>query len=275
MTVKQIESNSSEVATHAETTHEWPHIPKIQWEQVYWPISNTNIATFAFFVIVLIFSIFANRALKKPTSKLKSAVLHLVWTLDSYMSDAFDDKKFTRSYFPLIWSFFIVILFWNLFWLIIDWAGSSISPTILSYLRPFNSDLNTTLVLASITVITFLWISLKHVWVWHTLKWYLFNFHWESISEKFINVFVWWLHLLSIPSTLASLSLRLFWNIFAWVVLIWVITYLWYFMSANFFEIWRIISIPFWFFEIFVAFIQAAVFMGLMISYFKQSKTHH
>jgi F0F1-type ATP synthase membrane subunit a len=135
--------------------------------------------------------------------------------------------------------------------------------------------LNTTLVLALITVITFLGISLKYVWVWKTLKWYIFNFTWTSFSEKIINVFVWWLHFLSIPSTIASLSLRLFGNIFAWVVLLWVIGYLWVFMSENFFEVWRVLSIPFWFFEIFVAFIQAIVFMGLMVSYFKQNKVHH
>ena len=276
MPEKQIEAiKQNETVTHTETKHEWPHIPKIQWEQVFGPISNTNIATFVFFVIVLIFSLIAKNALKSDKSRLKSAVLNLLWILDEYMSDSFGDKKFSRYFLPLIGWIFCIILFWNLFGLVIDWAWSSISPTILQYLRPFNSDLNTTLVLAIITVFTFLWISLKYSWVWNTLKWYLFNFHWETISEKIINVFVWWLHLLSVPSTLASLSMRLFWNIFAWVVLIWVITYLWHFMSANFFEIWRIISIPFWFFEIFVAFIQAAVFMGLMISYFKQSKTHH
>lgn len=260
---------------NTEVKHEWPHIPKIQGEQVYWPITNTNIATFMFLIIVLIFSIFVNRALKNEKSKLRSAVLNFVDILYKYMYDSLNDRKFTVAFFPLIWWIFIIILFWNLFWLIIDWLGSSISPTILTYLRPINSDLNTTLVLALITVITYLGISLKYVWVWKTIKWYLFNFTWETITEKLINVFVWWLHIVSIPSTMASLSLRLFGNIFAWIVLIWVIAYLWVFMSENFFEVWRILSLPFWFFELFVAFIQAAVFMWLMISYFKQNKSHH
>jgi F0F1-type ATP synthase membrane subunit a len=46
-------------------------------------------------------------------------------------------------------------------------------------------------------------------------------------------------------------------------------------MSASLFEVGRLISIPFWFFEVFVAFIQAAVFYMLMISYFNQSKESH
>ena len=45
--------------------------------------------------------------------------------------------------------------------LVIDWVGSSISPVVLEYLRPMHSDLNTTAVLASITVIMMLTVSVK------------------------------------------------------------------------------------------------------------------
>lgn len=257
------------------TEHAWPHIPKIQWETVYGPISNTNVASFLFLIIVLIFSIFAKKALQKENSKLKIAVLDFVSILDKNISDSFHDKKFSRAFFPLVAWFFIIILFGNLFWLLIDWAGGSISKDILLYLRPMNSDLNTTLVLWIITVVTFLGIAIKNSGAGSTAKWYIFNFSWHNLTEKCINVFVGWLHLVSVPSTIASLSLRLFGNIFAGVILIGVISYLWVLMSASFFEIWRIISIPFWFFEIFVAFIQAAVFLMLMISYFNQSRESH
>lgn len=255
--------------------HNWPHVPKLQWEQVYGPISNTTITTFLFLVIVLVFSIFAKLAIKKENSKLKTAVLNIVGFLDKYLLDSFNwDKKFSRAFFPLIAWFFIMILFWNLLWLIIDWFGGSVSPTILHYFRPIYSDLNTTLVLWIITVVTFIWISIKYSGTLKTTKWYLFNFHGASITEKCINVFVGWLHLIWIPSTIASLSLRLFGNIFAWIVLIWVITYLWATMTESFhlLETWRLLSIPFWFFEVFVAFIQSAVFAGLMIAYFNQNK---
>ncbi len=270
--MSEIQNNELETTTEE---HHWPHIPKIQWEQVYGAISNTNVATFVFFLLILIFSVFAKIALKKKDSKLKVGILNFVSFLDKNISDSFHDKKFSRAFFPLIAWFFIIILFWNLFWLIIDWLWASISSSFLVYLRPMNSDLNTTLVLWAITVVTFLGISFKYSWVWWTAKWYLFNFSGSNITEKIINVFVWWLHLVSVPSTIASLSLRLFGNIFAWVILIWVISYLWVLMSASLFEVGRLISIPFWFFEVFVAFIQAAVFFMLMISYFNQSKSHH
>lgn len=255
--------------------HVWPHIPKIQWEMVYGPISNTNITSFLFLIIVLIVWIFAKNALKKENSKLKTACLNIVWVLDKEFSESFHDKKFARAYLPLIGWFFVIILFWNLFGLLIDWAWASISPTILAYLRPMHSDLNTSLVLGIITVIAFLYISIKYSWAKATAKWYFFNFSGESLVNKIINVFVWWLHLIWVPSTVASLSLRLFGNIFAWIILIWVLSYLWVLMTSSLFEVWRLISIPFWFFEVFVAFIQAVVFAWLMISYFNQSKSSH
>lgn len=257
-------------------SHSGPHIPKIQWETVYGPISNTNITTFLFLLLVIIFAFFAKNALKKEKSRLKTSILGVVWALDKNLRESFhEDKKFSRSAFPLIAGFFVIILFWNILWLVIDWLGSSISPNILQYLRPMNSDLNTTLVLALITVIAFLGIAVKSSWVGGFTKWYLFNFSWDGLAEKCINVIVGWLHLLSVPATIASLSLRLFWNIFAWVILLGVITYLWVLMSSSFFEVGRLLSVPFWFFELLIAWIQAAVFYMLMISYFNQSKESH
>ncbi len=267
-----IENN---LETHTEV-HAGPHVPKIQWETVYWPISNTTITTFLFFVMVLIVSIFANKALKNnKKSKLKLFFLNFLKFFDGYLVDSFWNKKFARAHFPLIAWIFIIIFFWNLFWLVIDWLWASISPTILHYLRPMHSDLNTTLVLGSVTVFMFLLIAVKTHWFTSTAKWYCFNFTWENFMAKAINVFVGWLHLIGIPSTMASLSLRLFWNIFAWIVLIWVISFLWGLMTEKFLEVGKLLSIPFWFFELFVAFIQAVVFAGLMIAYFKQSAEEH
>lgn len=252
-----------------------PHIPKIQWEQVYGPISNTVVTTFIFLIFVIIFSFFSKKALTKERSRLKHVLLNIIGYMDRTIQQSFQNKLFARAYFPLVAGIFFIILFGNIFGLLIDWVGVSISESILYFMRPMNSDLNTSLVLALITVVTFLFISLKQNGVFSTLKSYLFHFHGNSLSEKCINVFVGWLHLISVPSTIASLSLRLFGNIFAWVVLIGVITYLWALMSSRLFEVGRLIALPFWFFELFIAFIQAAVFAGLMISYFEQSKNAH
>lgn len=54
-----------------------------------------------------------------------------------------------------------------------------------------------------------------------------------------------------------------------------MITFLGAMASASLFEVGRLFAIPFWFFELFVALIQAVVFTGLMIAYFKNSKEAH
>ena len=58
---------------HGETHHEWPHIPLIQGEQVWWPISNVSITTMLFLLIVSIVTFFAKNALKKNKKSKKKA----------------------------------------------------------------------------------------------------------------------------------------------------------------------------------------------------------
>lgn len=65
----------------------------------------------------------------------------------------------------------------------------------------------------------------------------------------------------------------MFGNILAGVILIAVITYL----ANRFvpFHIAELFVLPFWAFEIFVAFVQAFVFFILMNVYFKDAKSEH
>ena len=268
----EIENTNIEMETKTEV-HAWPHVPAMQGEQVWGPISNTTITTFIFMILIIIVSVIAKNALKKEKSRLKAFFLNFVWFIDSHLIDSFKDKKFARAFLPLIGGIFIIIFFGNLFGLVIDWFIAAFNKAHISeYLRPMHSDLNTTLVLWLITVISFLWISIKYTWVMKTVKGFVFNYTWNWVAEKCINVFVGWLHFIWVFATVASLSLRLFWNIFAWIVLIWVIWFLWALMTHSLLQVWLFLSLPFWFFELFVAFIQAAVFAWLMIAYFGQSK---
>lgn len=254
-----------------------PHIPLIQGETVWGPITNITLTLFVFLVWVIILAFFSQKALRsEKKSTLKTAILHFLHFFDTYLRDSFwGDKAFSRKYFPLIVGMFCIIFFGNLFGLLIDWAGLSISEKILYYLRPMHSDVNTTLVLGTIVVAYVIFIQIKSHGGLDTVKSYLWNFRGVNIWEKFVNVFVGWLHLIGLNAMLASLSLRLFGNIFAGVVLIGVITFLWAMASASLFEVGRLFAIPFWFFEVFVALIQAVVFTGLMIAYFKNSKEAH
>lgn len=261
--------------THAAEEHAGPHIPLIQGEQVWGPISNVTLTLIVFAIAVFAFSLAAKKSLEKGTGKLRTGVLTFIQFFDNYLRDTFGDKKTARKFFPLVVGMFSIIFFGNLFGLIIDWAGISISETILYYLRPMHSDLNTTLVLALVAVVSVIITQVKSHGGMSAAKSYFFNFHGDGIMTKCINVFVGWLHLIGLPATLASLSLRLFGNIFAGIVLVGVITFLGALASASLFEVGRLLATPFWFFEVFVALVQALVFAGLMIAYLKQAGEEH
>jgi F-type H+-transporting ATPase subunit a len=235
-----------------------------------------SLTTIVFFFIVTATALVAKNALKKnKKSKLKLFFLTFVKFFDDQLRDAFGNKKESRKYFGVIVGMFFIILFGNLFGLVIDWFGMSVVPGLLYYLRPMHSDLNTTLVLSLITVVLLLKIQVSSHGAKGTLKSYFWNLQGDSMMSKCINVFVGWLHFIGLPATLASLSLRLFGNIFAGIVLIGVISYLMASATGAVFELGRIAVIPFWFFEVFVALIQAIVFAFLMIAYFKGASESH
>jgi F0F1-type ATP synthase membrane subunit a len=154
-------------------------------------------------------------------SKLKLFFLTFIKFFDDQLRDAFDgNKSRARQYYPLIVGMFFIILFGNLFGLVVDWFGLSVVPGLLYVMRPIHSDLNTTLVLALITVVYMLKIQITTQGVGGTLKSYLFDFRGGNFLEKCIGVFVGWLHAIGVIATTASLSLRLFGNIFAGIILI-------------------------------------------------------
>lgn len=253
------------------------HIPLIQGETVFGAISNTTLTILIFLVIITVVWVFARNALREnKKSKLKLFFLTFTKFFDDQLRDAFDgDKQKARKYYPLIVGMFFLILFGNLFGLIIDWFGLSVMPSLLYYLRPMHSDLNTTLVLALITVVYMLRIQIQTQGLGWAMKTYIFDFRGNNFLEKCISVFVGWLHAIWVLATTASLSLRLFGNIFAGIILIWVVSALMSWATWGAFEIGRLAVTPLWFFEVFVALIQAIVFMYLMIAYFKWAGEHH
>jgi len=263
--------------THAETSHEGPHIVSMKSDYIVdgLPITATVFTSILFLIWVFLFCIKAKWLIQKTGWRLRTGVISFIDFFYNFMVDSFDgDKEYAKMYFPLIAGFFVIIFFGNLFWLVIDWFGTFI-PSVHYYFRPIHSDLATTVPLALTAVIYSLYIAGKHNGFGHTAKGYLFHWSGNSIAEKCVNVFVWWLHFVWIPSTMASLSLRLFGNIFAGIILISVLGYLGAMATSWVFGIGVLLTIPFWFFELFVAFVQAAVFSMLMIALFKQAHDAH
>jgi F0F1-type ATP synthase membrane subunit a len=148
--------------SHAVEAHVGPHIPLIQGEQVWGPISNVTVTTILVLIIVSVVAFMANKALKSDKkSRLKQFFLTFTKFFDDQLRDAFGDKAESRKYYGVVVGMFFIILFGNLLGLVIDWFGLSAVPSILYYLRPMHSDLNTTLVLSVITVVLLLATQVK------------------------------------------------------------------------------------------------------------------
>ena len=262
--------------SYTETSKDGPFIMGLKADYVPGlPITTTNFTSLLFLALVALVGFYARWVLATAGWKLRTGIMSFVDASYQFLIDSFDgDREYARAYYPLIMWVFVMILFWNLFGLLIDWVGFII-PSVHYIARPIFSDLASTLPLAILTVGYSIYIAAKLHGAWSVSKGYIFNASGASIIEKGVNVFVGWLHIIWIPSTIASLALRLFGNIFAWVVLIAVLAFLGQAATASIGWVGMLMTIPFWFFEIFIAFIQALVFTMLMIATFKQAHEHH
>lgn len=221
-------------------------------------------------IIFLIASILMMALATDKFPKIREMGLHLISSLDTFVSDIFGDKGQARFFLPVLASIFLFVFIGNLSGLIFDYINFGI-PALHAYLRPINSDLNTTIVLALWVVVSAQIVAVIRKWFFHHMGHYLFNFSGEMFIEKAINVFVGWLHLIGELARVVSLSLRLFCNIFAWVILLAVMYYIGESIPHTYGIFGGVLSLPFWFFELLVALLQAFIFMTLSSIYWKEA----
>src|SRR5258708_1400525 len=142
-------------------------------------------------------------------------------------------------------TFFLFIMVGNLLGLLPGFG--TITHHSVPLLRSINSDLNTTLALALISAVTTHIFAIKYVGLKNYLK------RWVSLNPIFL--FVGLLEIVGEFTKIISLSFRLFGNIFAGEVVLSTISQIFAF----------IVPLPFYFLEIIVGFVQAAVFMMLTL----------
>lgn len=182
------------------------------------------------------------------------------------------DRDKTRKFFPLVGTMFFFILFSN--WLgllpgtgsIGFWETHDGVRLLVPLLRPATADLNLTLALACIGVVA------SHIFAIHTLgvmahanKFFAFGTLWKALKTGnpvkiftgCVELVVGAIEFVGEFAKLASLSLRLFGNIFAGEVLLTVISSLVAF----------VVPLPFMALEILVGAVQAIVFSTLVTVY--------
>jgi F-type H+-transporting ATPase subunit a len=223
---------SNEIQKNSAETHEMEiHIPTIQGEYVSGlslggiPVSNTILSMWLFMALLFIVVGFLFTAIKtRAFPRLRNVGIDLVKRIDDFFIDAMESKKHARTFLPLVGGFFVYIFLSNVFGLGLDWLNFIIEGA-HNYLRPINSDLNTTVVMAVTVILVSQITAIRHKGFFTHFGHYLFNFSGHTTVEKIINVPIGWLHFVGEFTRALSLSVRLFANIFAGVILIGVMTY--------------------------------------------------
>ncbi len=257
----------------AETSHTGPHIPSLSGEGIGFSvgpmeITSTLLSTWVFMVVLFVIIWLFHRA----NPKIKAIGMDLISRLDIMCITLIGNKEKARQFFPLLAWFFVFIFLANIFWLLLDFINLII-PSMHAYLRPINSDINTTLILGTSTILIAQATGIFVKGIREHFGHYVINFSGTSFMEKGISFFIWWLHFIGEFIRIGSLSLRLFLNIFVGVILISVAVYIGHLLPGH--GIGAFITLPFWFFELLVAFLQAYIFMTLSGLYIKEALTHH
>lgn len=246
------------------------------------PITNSIVLTWVVVLIIVVFVQLGMRGLRaeKVPTGLGNLLESMVEGWDS-LSGMILEPKVSRWVFPFAVTFFIVALISNFVDLMpgvgaigygkplqpgeafASWPAS-VGHVELPYIRPPSSDANLTTAMAAIfLVMTFVWALryngpigfIKHVFgvKVETTKWlyplvllmFLFVGSMEALSIVVVRPL--------------ALAVRLYGNIFAGEVLL-AMT-----MTAKPFILGVLLSLPFYFFEMFVAVVQAFVFAMLTI----------
>ena len=263
-------------ANAGEAVHHGPHILATKGDIIEGmsffglPVTTTTFSTWLFMgVLILVVALFFVAIKTDRLPRVRTLGLDLISRLDGFITDTIGSKKNGRFFFPLVGGFFVFILLGNIFGLILDWI-TLVVPSLHAYLRPFNSDINTTVVMGATIILVAQVTSMVNKGFFTHWRHYFFNFSGHNIIERIINVPVGWIHLFSEFSRVVSLSVRLFANIFAGAVLIAVMAYI----GTMIPYMGGLVVLPFWFYELLVAFLQAFIFSILSLVYFQEASEH-
>ncbi len=233
------------------------------------PITNSFLVTIIISLIIIIGALFIKKRLKKnQPGGLQNLVELLTEEILKLMDSVTGNREQTKQFFPLVATIFIFVLLVNWVELLPGLGTIGVEQqhhgekVLAPFIRSGAADLNLTLVIALISVIATQIIGVSALGV----KKYLGKFLVSPLQKPyFIGTFVGLLEIISEFAKIISFSFRLFGNIFAGEVLLTVMLML----------IPLFVPLPFLFLEVFVGFIQAAVFAILTLVFMKMATEAH
>lgn len=226
------------------------------------PVTNAMVTGLAGAVIVLILLFYVGGRVKR--GQYNRFVGLVQWVFEGLLKSIYDvipDKKLARKITPLAVTMFFFVLIG--YWLSVLPGLDTITIGGVPILRSLTADLNFTLGLALITMVTVQIYAIKHLGLLGNAGRYFRN----PIKDP-IGSFEGALELIGEVSRGTALALRLFGNAFAGEVLLIVIAVLTSFFAS--------VALPFFMaFELFIGFIQAYVFFILTLIFTSLAVSHH
>lgn len=264
--------------SHEEVSHDHTLFAEPVFNIGNFTVTNSLINSWAVVIIVLLIGL----ALKGKVREMPGKFQNMVEMVVDGLLDIFDgvtaDRKKSMKFFPLAFSFFLFILINN--WLgLLPGIGSIGGYGIVDGHKVFiplfrggTADLNTTLALAIIGVVASHIFGVMAIGAWNYFNKFINIKAFLEIPKKIvkdptiiivnpIKAFVGLIEIIGEVAKVASLSFRLFGNIFAGEVLL---------ASMAAILAWGL-PIPFMFLEIIVGLIQALIFMMLILAYLTMS----
>jgi F-type H+-transporting ATPase subunit a len=246
------------------------------------PVTNALITSWATVLILLILSIILRLKMKKIPGKLQHIFEVVLEGALSLVDQVTNDRKISKKIFPLVFSLFIFILVSNWLGLLPIFGSMGLlvkegaHSVFVPFLRSGTADLNTTLALSLLAVLGSNLFGIFTVGLWKLFNKYInlkalgsiFIKVWEDPAVLLIapiSFFVGLLELIGELAKIASLSFRLFGNVFAGEVLLASMAAIFAFIVPG----------PFLFLEIFVGLIQALIFALLATVYFTIAAQDH
>lgn len=232
------------------------------------PITNTLIMSWMVLFLLVIWAIVTRYRIQLIPGKMQVLLELLVGTAYNYVEEVLESKTLARRYFPFLMTIFLFILTANMLEFI-PGVGSVGFFTeghgeFIPLLRSLSTDLNMPLALAIIAFIVIEVAGMRAFGFFrYAGRFFPFGAFRHGIGAGLLALLVGMIELVSEFIRLISFSFRLFGNIFAGEVLIAV---------ALFFAPY-IVPVPFMAFEVFVGFIQAAIFAMLTLFFIKLALT--
>ncbi len=263
--------------TNTEITHE----STLYAEQIAhvhtFPITNSLITSWLAVFIIVLLSILLRVYLKKIPGKIQNFFEILIEGALSIGDQVTGSRKVTEKVFPIAICIFFFVLINN--WLgLLPLGGFGLveNNSFIPFLRSGTADINTTIALAVMSVVGANIFGIFSLGAWKMFNKYVNLKALGQIVKKVrkeptiiivapIQVFVGFIEIVGELAKIASLSFRLFGNVFAGEVL----------LASMGAILAYVLPVPFMFLEVIVGIIQAFIFSMLTVVYFTIASQDH